>query len=238
MTVPPLIRIEGVSKWYHAGTAHEVRALDHISMEIEDNRFIVLAGPSGSGKTTLLGLMGTVDRPTSGRIYLQGQDIGSFSDLELSRIRRKAIGLVFQSFHLFSGMTAWENVAYPLIPTGMPAKERLGRANDLLARLGLDDRIHHTPEQLSGGQQQRVAIARALVNDPQIIMADEPTSSIDQDAVVTLLNILEELKSEGRTVVVASHDPVFKDHADVVFRLNRGRLETVEARETPSGARE
>lgn len=232
----PLIKTENISKWYHPGRSDEVRAVDRVSLEIFENQSAVLYGPSGSGKTTLLGLMGTIDRPTGGRIVLYGRDITLFSDLELSRVRRETIGIVFQSFHLFSGITAWENVSHPLIPTGAGGRERFERAATLLERLGLGDRLHHSPEELSGGQQQRVAIARALINNPRILIADEPTSNIDEDSVKTLLDLLEELKSDGKTIIVSSHDPVFRSYGDVLFHLHRGRLEGIHY-PTPQGGR-
>lgn len=221
----PVIKTEKISKWYHPGRRDEVRAVDDISLEILENQTAVLYGPSGSGKTTLLGLIGTIDRPTGGKILLYGRNVTLFSDIELSRIRRETIGIVFQSFHLFSGMSAWENVSHPLIPTGAGVRERFERAVALLDRLGLGDRLHHSPEELSGGQQQRVAIARALINNPEILIADEPTSNIDEDSVRNLMDLLHELKAEGKTIVVSSHDPVFRSYGDVLFNLNRGRLE-------------
>jgi putative ABC transport system ATP-binding protein len=223
----PIIRTENLSKWYNVGRTDEVRAVENISLEMLENQSVVLYGPSGSGKTTLLSLMGTIDRPTAGKIFLQGRDVTQFSDLELSRIRREMIGFVFQSFNLFSGFSAWENVSYPLIPIGINASERFERGKTLLERLGLGDRLHHSPEELSGGEQQRVAIARALINNPQILIADEPTSNIDADSVERLLEILGELKKEGKTIIVSSHDPIFKSHGDILFSLDRGRLEGV-----------
>lgn len=220
----PILRTEDVSKWYNIGRSDEVRAVDKISLEIMQNQSVVLYGPSGSGKTTLLGLMGTIDRPTGGRILLHGKNVTLFSDLELSRIRRETIGFVFQSFNLFSGISAWENVSHPLIPIGVGAKQRFERATALLERLGLQDRIYHSPEELSGGEQQRVAIARALINNPQILIADEPSSNIDADAVEMLLEILAELKKEGKTIIISSHDSIFRKHGDVHFNLDRGRL--------------
>ena len=166
MMAEPILKTEKVCKWYNAGRNDEIRAVQEISLEIMGNDSMVLYGPSGSGKTSLLGLMATIDRPTSGKIILMGQDVTQFSDAELSRVRRETIGFIFQSFNLFSGMPAWENVAYPLIPMGIRAKERYDRAAVLLERLGLGDRLHHSPEELSGGEQQRVAIARALINNP------------------------------------------------------------------------
>ena len=223
----PILKTEEVSKWYNIGKSDEVRAVEKISLEIMDNQSVVLYGPSGSGKTTLLGLIGTIDRPTGGRILLHGKNVTLFSDLELSRIRRETIGIVFQSFNLFSGISAWENVSYPLIPMGVGARQRFERASVLLESLGLGDRVYHSPEELSGGQQQRVAIARALINNPQTLIADEPTSNIDADAVKMVLEILAELKKEGKTIIISSHDPVFRNHGDVHFNLDRGRLDGI-----------
>jgi putative ABC transport system ATP-binding protein len=222
-----IIRTENVRKIYNPGRSDEVRAIEDVSLEIIENQSVVLYGPSGSGKTTLLGLIGTIDRPTGGRIFLNGRNVTLFSDLELSRIRRETIGFVFQSFNLFSGLSAWENVSYPLIPMGVRAKERFDRASALLERLNLGNRLHHSPEELSGGQQQRVAIARALINNPKVLIADEPTSNIDADAVDKLLEILDELKGEGKTIIISSHDPVFRSQGDVLFNLDRGKLEGV-----------
>jgi len=222
-----ILRVENLSKWYNAGRPDEVRAIEDISLEVYENQYAVLYGPSGSGKTTLLSLIGTLDRPTQGRIFLYGRDITQFSDIELSRIRRQTVGFVFQSFNLFAGLSAWENVSYPLIPMGVPTTERFDRAKSLLARLGLGDRLGHSPEELSGGEQQRVAIARALVNHPRILIADEPTSNIDTDSVGSLLEILTGLKEEGKTIIVSSHDPVIKSRAEVLFTLVRGRLKGI-----------
>jgi putative ABC transport system ATP-binding protein len=227
VNVESVLKTENVSKWYHVGRSDEVRAVDEISLEVFHNQSAVIYGPSGSGKTTLLSLMGTIDRPTHGRIMLQGRDVSRFSDLGLSRIRRKTIGFIFQSFHLFSGLSAWENVSYPLIPIGVGAKERYERASSLLDRLDLGDRRYHSPEELSGGQQQRVAIARALINEPKILIADEPTSNIDAESVKRLLEILKELKGEGKTIIISSHDPVFRGFGDVLFSLERGRLSDI-----------
>jgi putative ABC transport system ATP-binding protein len=220
----PIMRAERVSKRYKTGRADEVRAVEEISLEVMENQYVVLYGPSGSGKTTLLGLLGTIDRPTSGKIFLHGRDISRFSDLELSRIRRETIGFVFQNFNLMAGLPAWENVAYPLIPIGISHKERHHRAAALLERLGLGDRQHHSPEELSGGEQQRVAIARALINNPSILIADEPTSNIDADSVERLRGIRGELKADGKTLILSSHDPVFRNQGEVLFNLDRGRL--------------
>jgi len=219
-----ILQALNVSKWYRTGRRNEVRAVDDVSVEIMENQTVVLYGPSGSGKTTLLGLLGTIDRPSSGKILLKGQDTTRFSDVALSRVRRKTIGIVFQSFNLFSRMPAWENATYPLVPTGMTGKERYALGRRFLERLGLGDRLHHTPEELSGGEQQRVAIARALINDPEILIADEPTSNIDADSIRMLLEILDELKREGKTLLISSHDPAFMNYGDLRYNLDRGKL--------------
>ncbi len=224
MTEEPILRTEGVSKVYKAGKADEVRAVEDVSLKVMQNQYVVLYGPSGSGKTTLLSLLGTIDRPTSGKVFLHGKDLSRLSDLELSRIRRETIGFVFQNFNLLSGLSAWENVSYPLIPIGISYKDRFRRASELLAKLGLGDRLNHSSEELSGGEQQRVAIARALANDPEILIADEPTSNIDADSVERLLEILRDLKADGKTLVLSSHDPVFQSQGEVLFNLDRGRL--------------
>jgi putative ABC transport system ATP-binding protein len=221
----PLLQTRHLDKTYNPGKSTEVRALSGINLSILENQLSVLYGPSGSGKSTLLALLGTLERPSSGAILLRGKDVTRYSDVGLSRLRRKTFGFVFQSFQLIPRLSAWENVAYPLIPIGIRFQDRLNRASRLLEQLGLADRIHHTPEELSGGEQQRVAIARALVNDPEILIADEPTSNIDAEAVEILLAILSDLKQKGKTILVATHDPVFRDFAEVLFYLKKGKLE-------------
>lgn len=226
-----VIRTENLYKYYYIGRPEEVHALNDINLEIWENQSVVIHGPSGCGKTTLLSLISTIDRPTEGRVYLYDQGVSGFSDVELSRIRRKTMGFVFQNFNLLLRLSAWENVAFPLIPMGISEKERYKRACDLLMRLGLEKRIHHTPEEMSGGEQQRVAIARALINDPDIIIADEPTSNIDAESVQKLLNILDALDKEGKTIIVSSHDPIFNDYGDVTFHLVNGHLAHVRKKE-------
>jgi len=230
----PIIRTENLSRWYNDREADQVRAVDKISLAIPEGQWAILSGPSGSGKTTLLSLIGTIERPTEGKVFLQGRDVTEFSDLELSRIRRKTIGIVFQSFNLLSGLSAWENVAYPLIPVGIPSNERHERAATLLERLGLGRRLNHSPEELSGGEQQRIAIARALISEPLILIADEPTSNIDARSVQTLIELLSELQMEGKTIVISSHDQVFRHCGDLLFHLDKGKLtETVLRKSSP-----
>lgn len=226
-----VIRTENLYKYYYIGRPEEVHALNDINVEISENQSVVIHGPSGCGKTTLLSLISTIDRPTEGRVYLHDQDVSGFSDVELSRIRRKTMGFIFQNFNLLLRLSAWENVAFPLIPMGISEKERYKTSCNLLTRLGLEKRIHHSPEEMSGGEQQRVAIARALINDPNIIIADEPTSNIDAESVQKLLNILDVLKKEGKTIIVSSHDPIFNDYGDVTFHLVNGHVADVRKKE-------
>jgi len=219
-----ILRTVHLSKIYNAGKPTEVRALEDIHLGVRENQISVLYGPSGSGKSTLLALLGTLERPSSGEVILKGINITRYSDVGLSRLRRETFGFIFQSFNLLPRLSAWENVAYPLIPLGVGYRTRLKRATRLLDRFGLLERLQHTPEELSGGEQQRVSIARALINDPEILIADEPTSNIDAGAVQNLLTTLLELKTAGKTIIVATHDPVFQETAQVLFYLNRGRL--------------
>ena len=220
-----MIRTEKLCKSYHCHTRHEVCAVQDISLHISKNSFVVLHGPSGSGKTTLFNIIGTLDRPTNGKVFMSGEDITSFSDIALSRLRREKIGFIFQNFHLIPRLASWENVSYPLIPLGIGFKERYERANTLLEKMELGDRLDHSPEELSGGQQQRVAIARALVNNPELIIADEPTSNIDDETGARVLELLTELKSSGATILVATHDVHFEKIADVVYKMKNGRIE-------------
>ncbi len=219
-----VVILKDVSKYFNVGTSLEVRALESVSIRIYRNEYVLLDGPSGSGKTTLLNMMAALDRPTGGKIFLFERSLAGYSELELSRIRRRKIGIVFQDFQLFQGLTAWENVALPLIPMGLTGKDRRKRACGLLEELGLSARIGHSPEQMSGGEQQRVAIARALINEPEILFADEPTSNIDEKSIKRLLGIFRELRKRGITLVITSHHPVFAQEADRTFTLSNGKL--------------
>lgn len=220
-----VIALENLKKYYNIGTPLEVHAIDGISLKIHSNDYVLLDGPSGSGKTTLLNMMSALDRPTGGKISLFDRDCSGYSGVELSRIRRKGIGIVFQDFQLIKRLTAWENVALPLIPMGVTTKERFKRARELLENLGLSSRINHSPEQMSGGEQQRVAIARALVNEPEILFADEPTSNIDEESIKSLLASFRKLKKQKMTIVITSHHPAFIQEADKTFRMKHGKLE-------------
>ncbi|UJS17484.1 MAG: ABC transporter ATP-binding protein [Candidatus Jettenia sp.] len=220
-----MIKTEHLSKYYSSHSQHEVRAIRDITLEITKKSFVIFKGPSGSGKTTLLNVIGTLDRPTEGKVFMYGEDITYFSDIALSRLRREKIGFIFQDFHLIPRLTSWENVSYPLIPLGVDSKKRFERARLLLEKVELGNRLDHTPEELSGGQQQRVAIARALINNPEIIIADEPTSNIDEETGEQMLELLTELKDNGATILVATHDARFEKVADRVFTLKNGRAE-------------
>jgi len=219
-----LIQCEGIWKIYNEGKSHEVSALVDVSLVLKKCSFTVFNGPSGSGKTTLISIIGTMNRPDRGRLFHDGKDITEFSDIALSLLRREKIGFVFQNFNLIPGLSAWENVATPLIPQGISERERRDRAMHLLSKLGLSDRAHHTAEEMSGGEQQRVAIARALVNDPDIVILDEPTSNIDKESVSGLMDILNNLKAQGRTIIVSTHEEDLFGKADMVYELRKGSI--------------
>lgn len=212
-----------VRKVYRAGSGREVRALDGVSVAVGPGRFAALTGPSGSGKTTLLALLGALDRPTSGQVLFDGQDLAACSDTALARIRRR-VGLIFQSFALIPGLPAWENVTYPLVPRGVPPRRRWEIAQSLLERVGLGDRLLAPARELSGGEQQRVAAARALAGEPEALLADEPTSNLDGASAAVVRALLQEQHQAGKTVVVCTHDPLLAALAEVRFKLQGGRL--------------
>jgi len=202
----PFIRITDLRKTYTMGQ-QAVHALDGVDLEIQSYTFSVVMGPSGSGKSTLLYLVGGLDRPTSGHIEVDGRSLDQVDENQLATFRRKTVGFVFQSFNLIPSMTAFENVAFPMQFARVSHRQQRKRAAELLDRVGLADRTHHRPNELSGGQQQRVAIARALVNDPVLILADEPTGNLDSASGFGIMQLLSELHLSGRTVMVVSHDP-------------------------------
>jgi putative ABC transport system ATP-binding protein len=219
-----IVRCDGIWKIYNEGRHHEVHALVDVRLEIERNSFTVINGPSGSGKTTFMSIIGLIDRPSRGALQLDGKDVVRLSESALSSQRRSKIGFVFQDFNLISRLSALENVSTPLIPLGLSKRDRRRRAMLHLDALGLSDRADHAPEELSGGERQRVAIARALINDPAIIILDEPTSNVDDENVSLIMDILLGLKAGGKTVVMSSYERDLFQYADEVFNIKKGRV--------------
>jgi putative ABC transport system ATP-binding protein len=218
-----ILEARQLCKSYHAGTAREVRVLHNVSLQVPAGAFILLTGPSGSGKTTLLSLLGGLERATRGQVLFAGRDLSRCSDGELARLRRR-IGFVFQDFALIPGLTVEENITYPLLPRGVARAERIRRTQEVLARFGLADKQRVKARELSGGEQQRVALARALAGQPELILADEPTSNLDEQAGQTVLSLLRQAHAEGKTLVVSSHDPQAPALATHVWRLEAGSL--------------
>ncbi len=229
-----LIALEDVTKTYQMGDV-EVRALRGVSLVIEKGEFVAVMGHSGSGKSTAMNIIGCLDRPTRGRYWLDGMEVSGFTRDQLAGIRNRTLGFVFQSFNLLSRTSALENVELPLLYAGLSRHERHARARQSLERVGLGDRMDHTPSQLSGGQQQRVAIARALVNDPRVILADEPTGNLDSRTSVEVMALFQELGRSGITVVLVTHEPDVSTFAGRVVVLKDGRLQS-DKRQTPAPA--
>src|SRR5881628_1575329 len=219
----PLVVTEDLAKDYHLGS-HTIHALRDLSIIIGRGDFVAVMGPSGSGKSTFMNLLGCLDTPTAGRYLLDDVDVGALSKDDLARIRNAKVGFVFQQFNLLPRTTAIENVELPLLYAGLPARVRRERARDRLAAVGLADRASHHPSQLSGGQQQRVAIARALVNEPAVVLADEPTGNLDTRTSVEILALLQRLNREGITVVLVTHEPDIAGYAKRVMTFRDGRL--------------
>ena len=218
-----LFETRALCKYYRNGSQSEVRALDEVSLGIERGSLTVVTGPSGSGKTTLLALLGALERPTRGEVFFDARSLSDCSDVALARARRR-MGFVFQDFALIPNLSAEENITYPLIPRGVPRAERRRRAGAVLARFGMEDKRAVRARGLSGGEQQRVAIARALADQPEVVLADEPTSNLDAEASQALLAIFRELHAKGKTVVLSSHDPAVIALATQVYRLQKGRV--------------
>ena len=218
-----MIRVSHLCRSYQMN-GQTVSALQDVSFHIAGGEYAAIVGPSGSGKSTLMHLLGCLDRPTGGSYWLDGQDIAALPDRALAKVRGEKIGFVFQGCQLIPRLTALENVALPLMLCGTPLKERLARAQMLLQRVGLGERLQHRPSQLSGGQQQRVAIARALVRSPRLLLADEPTGALDPQATKDVLTLLEELHQEGRTVLVITHDMSVARHTKRQLCIESGRL--------------
>lgn len=227
-----IIHLEEISKSYFMGK-QVLEVLRHISLEIYKNEYVALMGPSGSGKSTLMNILGCLDTPTSGKYILNGQDVSKMEDNALAEIRNKEIGFVFQQFNLLPRLTALENVALPLIYAGLTRKQRTEKAKHVLDLVNLTDRSSHKPNELSGGQSQRVAIARALVNDPAIILADEPTGNLDTKTSYEIMDVFEKINSSGNTVVLVTHEEDIAHRAKRVIRLRDGVVET----DTPKSPR-
>ena len=205
-----------------------LNALDHVNFSVEEGDFVAIMGPSGSGKSTMMNILGCLDRPTSGEYYLDGREVASLSDDELARTRNKKIGFVFQNFNLLSKLTAQENVALPLVYAGVSEEERMERARKALENVGLGERLDHKPMEMSGGQRQRVAIARALINDPAIVMADEPTGNLDTKSSYEIMDIFKSLNAEGRTLVMVTHEPDIGRQTKRILVMRDGHLNSDE----------
>ena len=219
-----VIHTDDLWKTYEMGT-EEVHALRGINIEIHKGEYVAIMGPSGSGKSTLMNLIGCLDTPSKGLYYLAGRLVSELDDDELAYIRNKEIGFVFQTFNLLPRATSLHNVELPLIYNGTPAEERLVRANKALAQVDLMNRAHHRPNELSGGQRQRVAIARALVNQPSILLADEPTGNLDSQTGEEIMNLFARLHEEGNTIILVTHEPDIAAHAHRVIRVRDGKVE-------------
>jgi len=218
-----VIELEHISKQYKMG-GELIHALRDISLRIAHNAYVAFMGPSGSGKSTLMNILGCLDSPTSGRYVLNGRDVSQMKDHELARVRNEEIGFVFQSFNLLARLSALENVALPLVYAGLGKKERLARAAACLASVGLADRLHHRPNELIGGQRQRVAVARALINHPAILLADEPTGNLDSKTSYEIMALLDELHSQGHTIILVTHEEDIALYARETIRLKDGSL--------------
>ncbi len=218
-----ILELRHVSKVYQMGN-HSVRALQDVSLTVEQGEFVSILGPSGSGKTTLLQIAGCLDRPTSGTVWIEGVNITALDDRQLAAIRGQKLGFVFQQFNLLPQETALNNVELPLQYSGVPAEERRRRAARALAEVSLKDRLHHRPDELSGGQRQRVAIARALVNDPAVILADEPTGALDTKTGGEVMRILQDLNKDGRTILIVTHDRELAAQTKRVVEIVDGRI--------------
>lgn len=218
-----IVNMKNICKSYYIGD-QEIQVLKNINLKVEEGEFVSVLGPSGSGKTTLMNIIGCLDMPTSGKYILCGNDISEMNEIELARVRNKKIGFVFQSFFLLPRLTAVQNVELPLIYSDIPQKERRKKAEVMLERVGLADKMNNLPNQLSGGQQQRVAIARALVTEPSLILADEPTGALDQKTGTSIIEYFEKLNAEGKTIIIITHDIKVAAHANRTVNILDGKL--------------
>ncbi|HVV07212.1 MAG TPA: ABC transporter ATP-binding protein [Puia sp.] len=232
MTATPIIRLQDIRKSYFMGR-QALPVLKGVSLDIYKNEYVALMGPSGSGKSTLMNILGCLDTPTSGTYILNGQNVSTMLDDALADVRNIEIGFVFQQFNLLPRLTALENVALPLVYAGTPKKERLDRAMQVLEKVSLTDRSHHKPNELSGGQCQRVAIARALVNNPSLILADEPTGNLDTRTSGEIMDIFTQIQAGGNTVVLVTHEEDIANYAHRIVRLRDGVIESDKLQEKP-----
>ena len=221
-----VIKIDNLYKIYHLGEEDVVNALDGVSLSIWKNDFVAIMGPSGSGKSTMMNILGCLDTPTSGKYIINGTDVSKMNDGELADVRNKEIGFVFQSFNLLPKYSALENVALPMIYAGATKQERLEKAKKSLDIVGLAERMSHKPSELSGGQKQRVAIARALINDPTIILADEPTGNLDTKTSIEIMKIFEEIYKAGNTIILVTHEEDIAKFARRIVKLRDGKIES------------
>lgn len=225
-----MIELQEVSRIFTVG-GQEVRAMDHVSLTIKPGEYLSIMGPSGSGKSTLLNIIGLLDTPSSGTYLLEGENVTSLDDTRLAAVRGRKIGFIFQFFHLIPRLTAQQNIELPLLLAGVPRRERVRRSDRLVAAFGLEGRQHHRPDELSGGQRQRVAIARAVINEPAVLLADEPTGNLDRAAGGDIVQLMEELNRKGLTLIVVTHDPEIGQRAGRRIRMMDGRIAADTGRE-------
>jgi putative ABC transport system ATP-binding protein len=234
--VKKVIDLINIEKNYYVGS-HIVQALRGVSLEIKQNEYVAIMGPSGSGKSTLMNIIGCLDSLSKGQYILNGTDVSDMTDNELAEVRNREIGFVFQTFNLLPRYSAFDNVMLPLIYAGIKKKQRIEKVEKVMNDVGLSDRSHHRPNELSGGQRQRVAVGRALVNDPSLILADEPTGNLDTKTSIEIMNLFEEIYNKGNTIVVVTHEEDIALHARRIIRLRDGVIESDEINKNPAMAK-